>query len=206
MKQAARFFGAGDAGIARLDRRHVYARDARGRAITFEERDEPESHEDRLVIPRSCVYVIALVIPQSPQTTARAPHALGGAAVALRYSLTSLVVGSLARCIRALGYVAIPCGKDTALSVPIAIDAGLGEASRTGRLISPRYGPNLRLAKVLTSLPLEVDRPVSFGVARFCSTCQKCARAYPARALNLDREPPYEVRGEFNTRGTGAVP
>jgi len=41
--------------------------------------------------------------------------------------------------IRNLGYEAIQCGNDTALSIPLAIDAGLGELGRNGLLITPDW-------------------------------------------------------------------
>ncbi len=201
VKRAACFYGAGDVGVALLDRRHVYSHDGRGRPIVFADVPLPEQSEERCVIPERCRYVVALAVPQSPETAARAPHPLGGAAVSLGYTLMPLVAGSLSRFIRSLGYVAIPAGNDTALSVPISIDAGLGELGRTSRLISPYFGPNVRLAKVITDLPLAVDRPIRFGVSEFCRVCMKCARECPAGAINSDREPGFETRGEFNNPG-----
>ena len=41
-------------------------------------------------------------------------------------------IACLAEFIRKLGYGAIPMGNDTALSLPLAIDAGLGEMGRNG--------------------------------------------------------------------------
>jgi len=37
---------------------------------------------------------------------------------------------------RDIGYHAVPCGNDTAISVPITIQAGLGHVGRHGRLIT----------------------------------------------------------------------
>jgi len=36
---------------------------------------------------------------------------------------------------------------------------------------------------VTTDLPLEVDKPISFGVHDFCMACEKCARHCPAQAI-----------------------
>jgi hypothetical protein len=76
------------------------------------------------------------------------------AATGRGYSMMAYVASSVVHFIRDLGYKAIPCGNDTALSVPMAIDAGLGELGRHGILIAPKYGPRIRISKVFTDLPL----------------------------------------------------
>ena len=69
----------------------------------------------------------------------------------------------------------IPAGNDTALSIPIAAQAGLGELSRMGTLVTEEYGSRVRLAKVFTDLEIKPDRPKTFGVWAFCKRCKKCA-------------------------------
>ena len=105
-----------------------------------------------------------------------APGYIGDAAASVVYSRMSLCGAMLAHFIRGLGYRAVPMGNDTALSVPLAIDAGLGELSRMGTLITPEYGPRVRLHKVFTDLPLAPDSPVEFGVWGFSRRCSKSAR------------------------------
>jgi reductive dehalogenase len=85
--------------------------------------------------------------------------------------------------IRGLGYQAIPCGNDTALSVPLALAAGLGETGRLGYLITVKFGPRVRLCKVFTNLPLSYDKYKAFGVKEFCETCKKCATYCPTQAI-----------------------
>ena len=77
----------------------------------------------------------------------------------------------------------MPCGNDTALSVALAVDAGLGELGRFGLLITKEYGPRVRLCKVFTDLPLAPDPPADLGVRGFCEECKKCAQACPSRAI-----------------------
>jgi reductive dehalogenase len=85
--------------------------------------------------------------------------------------------------------------------VAVAVDAGLGELGRTNRLVTPEYGPNVRLAKVLTDLPLAVDQPIDFGLLEFCKVCKRCAEECPAKCLSFDDEPSFEVRGGWNNPG-----
>ncbi len=95
----------------------------------------------------------------------------------------SFLSPSLAKFIASLGYKAIACGNDTTLSVPLAVDAGLGQLGRFGALITPEFGPRVRLCKVITDLPLVPTDPIDFGVTEFCDICQKCAEYCPAQAI-----------------------
>jgi reductive dehalogenase len=110
----------------------------------------------------------------------------GGAAAGtgLGYSKMAFVAGLLAEFIRELGYRAIPCGNDTALSIPIAIEAGLGELGRNGLLITEKFGPRVRLCKVFTDLPLVPDEVHFFGVDDFCRDCLVCAQDCPSQAIS----------------------
>ena len=80
-----------------------------------------------------------------------------------------------------------------ALLVPLAVDAGLGELSRMGYLITKEFGPRVRLAAVTTDLPLVPDKPVDIGVRDFCSICKKCAVCCPSGSIPLGD--PTEVNG-----------
>jgi reductive dehalogenase len=120
------------------------------------------------------------------QAINESPGPEASASAALAYSQMAEIASSLAKYIRALGYPAVPCGNDTAQSIPLAIDAGLGELGRNGLLLSPEYGPRQRLCKVFTDLPLVPDQPVDFGIRSFCETCHACAQACPADAIRFD--------------------
>jgi epoxyqueuosine reductase QueG len=86
------------------------------------------------------------------------------------------------------------------LIVPMAIDAGIGEFARTGRVLSPEFGINMRLKAVTTDLPLEVDHPISFGVHEFCMACESCAVYCPAQAVPFG-EPKEAPEAIFYNRG-----
>lgn len=57
--------------------------------------------------------------------------------------------------------------------------AGLGWQGKSLLLVTPQYGPRVRLATVLTDAPLEAD---SLQANR-CGTCQQCQKACPAGAI-----------------------
>lgn len=71
------------------------------------------------------------------------------------------------------------------LHIPLAMWAGLGELSRIGEVVlNPFIGPRLKTVVITTDLPMEVDKPVDFGLQDFCNSCQKCARNCPCDAIS----------------------
>ncbi len=186
VKKAAKFFGASGVGICKLDRRWVYTNTRDGRPIVFEDVDEWYETDEKLVIPESHKYVVVMLVEQRKAIYARyAPTALHISEAMRCYSMMALLSGCLAEFIRGLGYKAISCGNDTALSIPLAIDAGLGQLGRHDRLITPQFGPLVRICKVFTDMPLKLDKPIDFGVTEFCEVCDKCARACPMGAITF---------------------
>jgi reductive dehalogenase len=64
--------------------------------------------------------------------------------------------------------------------------SGLGEVSRIGdTLLNPFIGPRSKSIVLTTDLPLEVDRPIDFGLQDFCAQCRKCARECPCNAITF---------------------
>lgn len=57
--------------------------------------------------------------------------------------------------------------------------AGLGWQGRSLLLVSPKYGPRVRLATLLTNAPLESD-PM---LPNQCGSCRNCQEACPASAI-----------------------
>ena len=101
----------------------------------------------------------------------------------LGYSKMGWCASSLATFIAELGYHAIPAGNELGLSIPMAVDAGLGELGRNGLLITREFGPRVRISKVFTDLPLIPDSPVDIGVQKFCERCGLCAQYCPSGAI-----------------------
>lgn len=201
VKVAARFFGAALVGVCELDRRHVYAYDLDGKAIVFEDVGEPYEAADRRVIPSRCRHAVVFAVRMSGETVKRAPTALATAAAHAAYVQLHQVAGLLAQFVRSLGYTAIPSINDTAASVPLAVDAGLGELGRHNRLITPEYGSMVRLGKLFTDAPLLPDDPIDAGIVDFCRTCAKCAEACPAGALSFAPGPSFATKGPWNNPG-----
>ena len=167
----------------------------------FEDVETPYSTEEKYVIPESFRRVIVIANRMSLETMYRAPSNIAEATTLLGYSAMSWTSNSLAEFIRGMGYEAIPMRNGFCLTVPFAARAGLGEMGRMNRLITPEYGPMVRLSVVITNLPLVTDRPIDAGIAEFCRRCEKCAEACPSGAISFDTDPAWEVKGEWNSRG-----
>ncbi|UCD44715.1 MAG: reductive dehalogenase [Candidatus Bathyarchaeota archaeon] len=180
--KAARYFGAVSAGFCELDRRWVYSTSRWGKEIVFEDVDEGYTTEEKAVIPEGHRWVIALTVPMEYEETMYSPTALEVATV-MGYSRMHILAGQVAEFIRGLGYHAVPCGNDTALSVPIAIQAGLGHLGRHGRLITWERGPLVRICKVFTDIPLPTSPQAPGGIIEYCQVCKKCAKHCPSRSI-----------------------
>lgn len=61
--------------------------------------------------------------------------------------------------------------------------AGLGVFGKNSLLLSPKHGARMRLVSVITDATLTPDKRLK---AAFCTDCDRCIRACPARALRDD--------------------
>ena len=173
LKHVARAFGADLVGIAANDDRWLYT----NRFSATTGAAKPNHLGDGLD------HVVVIGQAMAPDLIATAPSALAGAATGLGYSNDVAVLLGVAQYLRNLGYQAVPSMNDSALAVPLAIKAGLGEYGRHGMVITPEFGPSVRFGKIFTDYPLAHDRPRPFGVEEFCQQCDRCADACPARAI-----------------------
>ena len=97
----------------------------------------------------------------------------------------------LSREIEKYGYGAMPIagsqsqGKNNAFCgvVPhktVAVKAGLGFVGKSGLFLSEEFGSKVRLATILTNLPVQSERPI---IQNGCGSCTLCAKACPAGAI-----------------------
>jgi reductive dehalogenase len=175
VKDTALFLGASLVGITGLNWDWVYK-------PGWERYGHKEIDLDQM-IPSSIKYAVVMAIETNYDYVKYAPTAKASAAAGLGYSKMAFLAPSMAKFIASLGYEAIACGNDTALSIPLAVDAGLGQLARFGAIITPEFGPRVRLCKVLTDLPLKPTAPIDFGVTEFCDVCEKCAEYCPSQAI-----------------------
>jgi hypothetical protein len=186
IKRVARGFGADLVGICAVDPRWIYSYDRSG---------------DPVSIAPQLRRAIVMAIAMDHDEVLSSPSYASAAATGVGYSRMAFAIASLAQFLRNLRYEAIPMGNDTALSIPLAVDAGLGSLGRNGLLVTPEFGSRVRLCKVFTDLPLETDRPIDFGLTEQCRRCTLCAEACEAEAIQSAREPTFAVACPSNNDG-----
>lgn len=184
IKELVTRLGADEVGIARLNKMFIYSHVGRG----------PEPWGEPIKLDHEFAVVFTLEMDYGQ--VQKAPDLPTTEESALQYLRSATISVNLARYIRNLGYPARAHISDSNYQImlpPVACDAGLGELSRMGYLISRKYGARVRLGSVTTDLSLIADKPVAFGVQDFCSVCLKCAKNCPAAAIPYGDKTP--VRG-----------
>lgn len=153
---------------------------------------------DQIDIPEYYRFVVVLIHEMDYTWMKRTPAV--EPETDLAYSKMGWTACSLATFIREIGYKAIPAGNELGLSIPMAVDAGLGELGRLGLLITREFGPRCRISKVFTDLALEIDFPIDVGLQSFCEKCERCAKHCPSGAIKLGErtENPWD---ESNNQG-----
>lgn len=168
VKDAAKLYGAALVGICQLNPLWLYS-DDQGELVNL-----PEGVDKAIVI----------AVEMEREWVALSPTAASAGATGNGYSKMAFTAACMAEFLRNLGWEAVPCGNDTALNIPLAIDAGLGSCGRNGMLITQKFGPRIRLCKVFTDAPLQPDEPIEFGVIKLCENCLKCASECPPQAIS----------------------
>lgn len=174
VKGAATRFGASLVGVARVHDSWIYS---------HEYNRKTEEHP-RFDIPADCRTAVVMAVEMDYETIRSESLVARSTAVGVGYSKMAYLANLTANFIRGLGYRALPSGNDSVLSVPLAMAAGLGESSRMGLLVTPEFGPRVRLCKVFTDIPLVSDSYRPFGVAEFCEDCKTCAEHCPSQAIS----------------------
>jgi len=186
LKKVARYFGADLVGICKLDKRWVYSSTYEGEGTYHAGGSDTKAGiSTPLEVPSEFQYAIVMCFEEEYNMLKFFPSYIDNAAASMGYSRMAFSNLFLSSYIRNLGFQAVDCTtNDVAINAPIAIQAGLGELGRNGLLITPEFGPRVRISKVLTDMPLDTDTPIEFGVTDFCNVCKKCAVMCPSQSIH----------------------
>ena len=173
IKSWAKKLGAAECGITGLKDYHFYT--VGGRAERFGKK-----------IINNHKYAIAIIVEMSHEIISTAPTSPVVMESSQQYVVSGVIAIQVAKMIRNLGYTARAHidGNYQVICPLVARDAGLGELSRMGILMTPKYGPRVRIAVVTTDLPLIAGEPLrEQSMIDFCIKCKKCADACPSKAI-----------------------
>jgi ferredoxin len=171
LKALSYFLGADLTGICEIPRYAWYSHGDDGTPIEMRHR-----------------YAVVMLIDQEFDTMegASGDDWISGAQSMRGYLRGAEIAGIMAQLLRGSGFSSrSQTNADSdVLQIPLVLWAGLGELSRIGELVlNPFVGPRFKSVVVTTNMPLEVDKPIDFGLQTFCNGCLKCARECPCDAI-----------------------
>lgn len=191
IKRVARLFGADMVGVTGYDPRWHYTNSFSTKSL----------EEKPYALPDDLPNVIVIATSMHYDAIQSYPSATAGVAVGHGYSRDFELVQTIATYILNLGYRAVASVNDSTQAIPYAIQAGLGEYGRNGLLMTPEFGPRVRIGRIHTDFPLDHDEPIRFGVKEFCdTTCRRCATSCPPQAISYDA-PTEDVPSQSMTVG-----
>ena len=166
----ARELGYGEVGFAKFDRRYMYQVRRQG-------------------VRTDLPHAVCLALEQDHAATQTIPSMEAELAQGSAYKRQAALAMELVDFIRALGYRAQVSGPTWHFGpmIPMFVEAGLGQLGVNGQLLSPHFGSRARLQMIITNARLTYDKPVDYGVPKFCEICQVCFMRCPGRAIQGQR-------------------
>jgi ferredoxin len=164
---------------------------ARGVGFTKLKEYHLYSHKGRGPLSGSPIHLrhenaIALTVEMDHRMMQSAPLGTSVMESSEQYLNAGVLALKLAAWIRELGYEATAHidGNYEVLCPLVAVDAGLGTIGRMGLLMTPRFGPRVRISVVTTNMPVSIVKASPERTTlHFCHLCKKCARVCPAAAI-----------------------
>jgi Pyruvate/2-oxoacid:ferredoxin oxidoreductase delta subunit len=146
-------------------------------------------------------YAVVLGFEMDHEAIDAAPEPPAGKEALRAYWRLGWLTMKVAEFIRSMGYPATGHQVRTFVNDPPTIlnpvagmHAGLGEMGMLGILITPEYGPRVRLGTITTDLELPQGKQIDIGVEEFCDRCKICADECQGDAIQRERS---DERGFF---------
>jgi|LGOV01.1.fsa_nt_gb epoxyqueuosine reductase QueG len=155
--------------------------------IGFATVDESMIFKDHEILFRNA---IVITLKMDKNKVKLAPSLKTADEIFLTYLNLGTAVNKLAQFLRDNGFNSQPgpaLGGDVIYPI-LAEKAGLGALGKHGLLITPDYGPSIRIAAVYTNIDnlpsLEVNDHL--WIKKFCEKCNRCIKKCPAQAIYID--------------------
>lgn len=155
----------------------------------------PDGHKPADLLPGAkSVVVLAIHLPAGALATSNM-RVLMNSSLYVEHKLNS-IAHEITTFLEGQGFLAVPVHPDIPVDMQskqaflgdfshkhAAVAAGIGEMGTSTLLLTPEFGPRVRLISVITSAPLESDKKLKQKVCRKCFTCVK---ECPAGAVSKD--------------------
>lgn len=181
IKEIALWLGSDEVGVGIMDPRWLYSHDFLSMGTPLELKDMKEYK-----------YFIQVYVDQRWRRVHNDPGESWWSVTksGQSYSTSAWIVTRLAQMLRDMGYVAeVGFGGINYHNIESAMSvySGLGEFGRLSDAVVPTAGGlRFKSASIMTNFPMEPDKSdVPIGVTRFCSYCDRCARACPVNAIPM---------------------
>ena len=144
--------------------------------------------QDGTEMPVAHPHAVSVMIDQGHETMdgASGDDWISSAQSMRTYMRAALICGVVGQHLRHLGFdaTAHSAADSDVIQTPLVLLAGLGEVSRIGEtILNPFLGPRLKTGILTTDFPIAPDKPIDFGLQKFCGACNKCARECPSGAI-----------------------
>lgn len=134
-----------------------------------------------------CDTALILAMEMDRDKVKRSPSIEFAEEIYRTYDELGIAVNKIAEWLRVRGFDchASPAIGGDVNTVPVAQDAGIGCIGKNGILVTPEFGPCVRLAAVfidVDNLPInQVNEHI--WLRDFCETCNRCVKSCPAGAI-----------------------
>ena len=178
LKEIAKYYGATDVGIVKLTDYSYYSHQGGlSDAVNI-------SSYNNKILPKFNTAIVFTVVMDKEKIN-RAPHFEELLATEEAYLQVAMIGSRMAVYLKDLGYNAMFNNSEFyyAPMVPLAYDAGLGEIGMCNHIVTKKHGNNVRIGAVFTTLEVNNDKPVDFGLVDFCKKCALCLSNCPTGAI-----------------------
>ncbi len=178
LKEIAKYYGATDVGIVKLTDYSYYSTHG---GVS---KELNKNTYNKKITPKYTSAIVFTILMDKNQIN-RGPQFEELLATEEAYVKVATVGSRIAMYLKELGYNAMFNNSEFYLSplVPLAYDAGLGEIGMCNHLVTKKYGNNVRLGAVFTTLEVNYDKPINFGLTDFCKRCALCLSNCPSKAI-----------------------
>jgi len=179
LKEIVKYYGATNVGITSLADYSYYSH-----LGGVSEHVNKETYNMK-VVPRFKTAIVYTVLMDKKMIN-RGPQFEELLATEEAYLRVAVIGSRITMYLKELGYKAMFNNSEYYLAplVPLAYDAGLGEIGMANHIVTKEHGNNVRLGAVFTTLEIDTDKPIDFGLTDFCKRCALCLSNCPSKAIS----------------------